>query len=130
MNLLHIFSCKKLEYRYDCNEGTWTKADQAMDDGLEGNVIKEIECHADDLQKVPLEEDGRDITCKNGGLKGDGTIPSENVCLMICDGYAALSFYTDWKEGAEGRGWFYALSGTQSEPTPMSDGTVINCWGR
>jgi len=125
-------SCKSLDktYRYNCDEeGSWVP-DNEEDDGYDSTKkkLKDLECHAGDLTGV-LDEDGREIDCVNGGLDGE-TIPSENSCLMTCDGYAVLSLFTDWIPGGNGRSWFYKISGSDSGKQQLDNGAIVKCWGR
>ena len=52
-------------------------------------------------------------------------------CLMTCDDYSVLLFYTDFdKEAAEGgRGWFFNIFEVTMDPVKMENADVLDCWG-
>ena len=85
-------------------------------------------------------QSGRDIHCLHGGVteEDDGLggpittfIPAENDCLMTCDDYSVLLFYTDYdkKSVDGGRGWFFEVFGVTMDPVKMADADILDCWG-
>ena len=122
--------------------------------GPEGQ-LQDVECGAPALVFTDAgkpTQGGRDIYCINGGLTEEsGTtqsqteaptpapgrlrlatagIPAENDCLMTCDDYSVLQFYTDYnRDGEVGRGWFFEIVGFQMDPVRMDNADILDCWG-
>ena len=90
--------------------------------------LQDIKCSAPRLEFTasgPASQIGREIHCLNGGVEeeegsGGGDpitfIPAENDCLMTCDDYSVLLFYTDYDTENGGRGWFFEVFGVTMDP--------------
>jgi len=118
---LVVYSCKSDEA--PTPKGVWTyEGDQSDDPGfVEDNgsgrmKLSDPICNANDLTLDNYvdqrDNKGMEILCVvEGSLTEDntaGTIKAQNSCLLICDGYPILNFYTNeqsWKytlmEGSE-----------------------------
>jgi len=115
------------------NTGKWGGVvDDSNDEfALEDGKLKEPTCNADDL---PLEagwqQPGMEIYCNDGmaGPVADNTVKAENHCLLLCDYYNVLSFYSRGQDG-----WFYkyAVGSDLSEKTLDENNVneIIKCWG-
>ncbi len=117
--------------------------------------LQDIDCSAPRLEFTadgPVTQNGREIHCLNGGVQEDdsgttttttivykaaeasGTttityIPAENDCLMTCDDYSVLLFYTDYDTVNGGRGWFFEVFGVIMDPVAMTSADILDCWG-
>lgn len=58
-------------------------------------------------------------------------IPAENDCLMTCDDYSVLLFYTDFVKDNDqgGRTWFWEVFGVTMEPIQTDNADFLDCWG-
>merc|ERR1719282_52452 len=111
-------SCKPIKYKYECGTskdgttGEWKRDGAPIpDDGIDENgKLKNIDCTPDPLEFSDelANQVGREIFCENGGMD-DKKIQAENECIMLCDGFAVLKFYTDWKADGSERTWFFEL---------------------
>ena len=109
------------------------------------NRLQDLECSAARLEFSDggglASQPGRDIQCLNGGVTEEEAsesgetetvfIPSENDCLMTCDDYPVLLFYTDFDKKASqgGRGWFFEVFGVTMSPVKMTNADILDCWG-
>ena len=103
--------------------------------------LQDIDCSAPRLEFTadgPVTQNGREIHCLNGGVDEEGSgadaitfIPAENDCLMTCDDYSVLLFYTDYdKDSVDGgRAWFWEVFGVTMEPVKMDNADMLDCWG-
>ena len=102
--------------------------------------LQDIDCSAARLEFTDADlasQSGRDIHCANGGVSSvddNGVvttfIPAENDCLMTCDDYSVLQFYTDYDKDVDGgRAWFFEVFGVTMEPVKMNNADVLDCWG-
>ena len=108
----------------------------------DGN-LQDIDCSAPRLEFTaagPATQTGRDIHCLYGGVEeeegsGGGDpitfIPAENDCLMTCDDYSVLLFYTAYDKDSPtgGRAWFWEVFGVTMDPIKMEDADILDCWG-
>lgn len=126
--------------RYECvgtdTEGTWTGPagidDSIYVDTADTKALKEVGCKAQDLtmDDALVPQDGRLITCSNTEYdESSKIIKAENDCIMLCDMYPIFSFYTDFKIGEAGRGWFYELFDSPGSPEGLLPG-MLDCWGK
>merc|ERR1712241_667182 len=144
-------SCKKYQnaaggdLQYVCKDvsgtGQWTSSDDTTTHDADviddtDKMLKEPTCNADPLTlKAEWKQDGMEINCVDGFAKWDGVstdIPSENHCLMFCDYYHVLSFYSKGESG-----WYYQYTydgADDSEQELQTAGgadnveDVIKCW--
>ena len=113
-----------------------------MDEILTANsTLHDLDCSAAQLEFTDqglVSQSGRDIHCLYGGVTqedNNGTmtayIPAENDCLMTCDDYSVLLFYTDYdKDSVDGgRAWFFEVFGVTMEPVKMENADMLDCWG-
>ena len=104
--------------------------------------LQDIDCSAARLEFTDADlasQSGRDIHCVNGGVtdEDDGLgavttfITAENDCLMTCDDYSVLQFYTDYdKDSVDGgRAWFFEVFGVTMQPVKMDNADLLDCWG-
>ena len=121
-------------------------------------VLQDIKCSAPRLEFTAdgkITQKGRAIHCLNGGVEEEesGTtptpttpafmaaeasgaasttyIPAENDCLMTCDDYSVLLFYTDFVKDNDqgGRTWFWEVFGVTMEPIQTDNADFLDCWG-
>merc|ERR1712241_590491 len=149
-----IPSCKKYEangsLKYKCAEdsenpgsGKWTSSDgdtthdEDVIDNDNGGKLKDPTCNADPLPlKEGWKQTGMEVNCVDGFAQWDSnanpnTIPSENHCLMFCDYYHVLTFYSKGESG-----WYYKYTydgADETEQELKTDGedvvdNVIKCW--
>ena len=118
----------------------FSETDNVLNDDDE---LQDLDCSAARLEFSAegglASQSGRDIHCEHGGVTeedhGDGSvttfIPAENDCLMTCDDFSVLLFYTDFdREAAKGgRGWFFKIYGVTMDPVKMENADVLDCWG-
>jgi len=149
-------SCKKYEVNekslmYKCAEdsenpgsGKWTSSDgdtthdEDVIDKDNGNKLKDPTCNADPLPlKEGWKQPGMEVNCVDGFAQWDSdanpnTIPSENHCLMFCDYYHVLTFYSKGESG-----WYYKYTYDGADETEqelqIAGGDdyvddVIKCW--
>ena len=108
----------------------------------ENEKLQDIDCSAERLEFTDAgglaSQSGRDIHCAFGGVTPEDNagvvttyIPAENDCLMTCDDYSVLQFYTDYDtESADGgRAWFFEVFGVTMQPVKMDNADVLDCWG-
>ena len=105
--------CNGKDYEYKCNKGSddttgvWEAVGEdpeAIDENT--NALKDVTCNAKDLvlDKAIYEQDGLEIQCVevggNGGVidvttdPDHPTIIAQGNCLLLCDWYPILNFYT------------------------------------
>ena len=98
-------------------------------------ILSDILCNSDDLvlDKDSYGQSGLEIDCVEAGAgqvdvtdPDTPTVPAQNNCLLVCDWYPVLQFYTKG-----GDGWFYKYMEEYEETaldTPEVIKDVIRCW--
>jgi len=139
--------CKDLHYTYKCvsanetdpteTEGKWQwdRMDGMDDPKLveeEGDNIgklKEATCNADPLTVNDYSNQitsGMEILCVDEPINAtSGVVPAQNSCILICDGYPILNFYTKMAS------WVYTYMDSPNVPNTIDDvnqtGDIIYC---
>jgi len=130
-------SCKDASYRYTCDpvdqeNSNWAGPAGQDDEGLTADKtkLKKLGCKAQDLtiEADLVDQAGRRFSCVNGGMNAQNNIPAENDCLMLCDNYPVLTFFTDF-QGTGSRGWFYEVFDNAEITGPLNPG-MLDCWGK
>lgn len=136
-------------FQYKCEEDTsnptihtdgkwqWTgdagagDEDPLLVNDEQGGVLKEATCNADNLIIDDFNnqvEKGMEILCVEAPIDttnpGSESVIAQNSCLLICDGYPVLNFYTKMSK------WVYTMMDDESETpidNPSSTGDIIFC---
>ena len=147
-----------LTYRCNGPDGTWvgdaTKDTSSYDEFvLNGNgSLIEPPCYPDDLRLNPesYNQEGLLIQCIGDGIQIEGSekipvVPAPNTCLLQCDFYPVLTFFSDWKHEFGGtvnmgqKVWFYRMyddptivdeleTDPKNDYAPNSVKNMIRCW--
>ena len=145
-----MFSCNSVSEAivYTCEDGgdngawVWAGTPGNEPKDPEGNsyvdensgILNDIICNSDPLvlNQASYEQEGLEILCvETGAGQVDAsdaaapTVPAQNNCLLRCDWYPVLQFYTKG-----GDGWFYKYM-DENEESQLDSGnveTVIRCW--
>ena len=90
--------------------------------------LTDVTCNADTLTVENFKQQegfGMEILCVGTPITDNGDVPAQNSCILICDGYPILNFYTDMAE------WFYTMMDSPDEETKIDDvtstGSIIFC---
>jgi len=133
--------CDDIDYVYKCNvnTGVWEPENGIPDpdpiDSVE-KYLNDVTCNADDLilNKEKYNQPGLEIQCVEiGAGQVDDTDPekptvkSQNNCLLLCDWYPVVNFYT------KGNEWYYVdMEDDNSEEklitNPAETANIIYCW--
>lgn len=112
-------------YKYKCEEesvgsgtGKWkwhgSGTDPGFIDDVNGGKLKDATCNADALTLKDYNDQvlkGMEILCV-GEAVASGSVPAQNSCILICDGYPILNFYTKMAK------WVYTM---MDEPSVEDD---------
>ena len=144
---MHRCNGETIEYicKSDGNDpeaGVWTESagDDTHCEGatcVDENTMALIDviCNSPDLEldKDMYNQEGLEITCVEGGAgqvtnPDAPTVPAQNNCLLRCDYYPVLQFYTKG-----GDGWFYKYMEEDEEQALDSTDAdmikdIIRCW--
>lgn len=109
-------------------DGTDPNFLEDIGDGSGEKKLADPICNADDLTLTDYENQvakGMEILCVEADVASDGTVgtvAAQNSCLLICDGYPILNFYTvkqSWK--------YKLMEGAETDLTLSSADDVIYC---
>jgi len=91
----------------------------------ETKKLKEATCDANPLTILDYNnqvDHGMEILCVGEQIAA-GIVPAENSCILVCDGYPILNFYTKKAE------WFYTMMDSPDVPLPITNsGEIIFCY--
>ena len=142
-----------LTYRCNASATAWV-GDADYDEFVldVDDALTEPPCNADNLSLNPesYNQEGLLIQCTGEGVQIEGSekipvVPAPNTCLLQCDFYPVLTFYSDWKHefgGTVNMGqkiWFYRMYDDPTEVDeldtdpkhdylPNSVKNMIRCW--
>merc|ERR1712110_715838 len=79
------------------NDGTSDPQLVETEEGPNKGKLKEATCNAEPLavsNYVDQVTRGMEILCVGDPIDTESKIPAQNSCILICDGYPILNFYT------------------------------------
>jgi len=110
------------------NDGTSDPQLVETEEGPNKGKLKEATCNAEPLavsNYVDQVTRGMEILCVGDPIDTESKIPAQNSCILICDGYPILNFYTKMAE------WKYTMMDDPSTentfPDPADPTDVIYC---
>ena len=110
-----MYQCVSAEDPEDNTKGKWqwvndgsTDPELVVTDNDPDNIgkLKEANCNAAPIQLSNYEEQinhGMEILCVGEPIDDDNKVPAQNSCILICDGYPILNFYTKMAK------WIYTM---------------------
>jgi len=133
--------CDGKDYVYVCNvlTGAWEPENDVPDPDpvdKDNKYLNDVKCNAPNLilDKAKYGQSGLEIQCVEIGAgqvditnSEEPTVKSQNNCLLLCDWYPVVNFYT------KGNKWFYVdMEDDNSVETEITDPTqtanIIYCW--
>jgi len=138
--------CDGIDYVYKCDlaDGIWkpeNPSEVPSQDPIDTvkKYLNDVKCNAPDLilNKEAYEQPGLEIQCVEIGAgqvdttdKAKPTVKSQNNCLLLCDWYPVVNFYT------KGTKWMYVdMEDDNLEENEINDpadqtetATIIYCW--
>lgn len=134
----YVYTCKDDPSSNDESTGIWTWDVDGENDPEclnSDKTLNEAICNAEDIvlkNYVDQAAQGLEIQCVEGGAgqvdQETGTITSQNNCLLLCDWYPVLTFYTVGQE------WRYRMVDDEEEDHEEHDlqtdtpDQIIYCW--
>lgn len=131
---VYKYKCMDDNANPDPSKGKWewqdtssgSDPDPDLVDANNGGKLKVAKCNADSLTVENYGQQmkhGMEILCVDEQISPGGEVPAQNSCILICDGYNILNFYTKMAK------WVYRMFDEPAGETdvPDSNGSVIFC---